>query len=167
MTTSVPLHILFVMSALLLIADDLFIISPHLLLVNNFFQFFQLFYLSAVFCSHTAFLRCFYVYYASFLFYAFLHFLLSFVFNIPDNSFVGCQNVLSFKISGRNSSNTFTVPPDILFKYHPHCPAGTKLYILSFSCSPTAGTLYPYESVLYTGFLITLIPLLYYRKGRQ
>lgn len=40
MTTSVPLHILFVMSALLLIADDLFIISPHLLLVNNFFQFF-------------------------------------------------------------------------------------------------------------------------------
>ena len=91
MTTSVPLHILFVMSALLLIADDLFIISPHLLLVNNFFQFFQLFYLSAVFCSHTAFLRCFYVYYASFLFYVFPRFLLSFVFNIPDNSFVDCQ----------------------------------------------------------------------------
>lgn len=49
------------MSALLLIADDLFIISPHLLLVNNFFQFFQLFYLSAVFLlSHrlfTLFLR--------------------------------------------------------------------------------------------------------------
>ena len=40
MTTSVPLHILFVMPALLLIADDLFIISLHLLLVNNFFQFF-------------------------------------------------------------------------------------------------------------------------------
>ena len=61
MTTSVPLHILFVMSALLLIADDLFIISPHLLLVNNFFRFFQLFYLSAVFLlSHrlfTLFLR--------------------------------------------------------------------------------------------------------------
>ena len=61
MTTSVPLHILFVMSALLLIADDLFIISPCLLLVNNFFQFFQLFYLSAVFLlSHrlfTLFLR--------------------------------------------------------------------------------------------------------------
>ena len=61
MTTSVPLHILFVMSALLLIADDLFIISPHLLLVNNFFQFFWLFYLSAVFLlSHrlfTLFLR--------------------------------------------------------------------------------------------------------------
>lgn len=51
----------FVMSALLLIADDLFIISPHLLLVNNFFRFFQLFYLSAVFLlSHrlfTLFLR--------------------------------------------------------------------------------------------------------------
>ena len=56
MTTSVPLHILFVMSALLLIADDLFIISPHLLLVNNFFQFFQFFYLSAVFLlSHRLF----------------------------------------------------------------------------------------------------------------
>ena len=44
MTTSVPLHILFVMPALLLIADDLFIISPHLLLVNNFFRFFQIFF---------------------------------------------------------------------------------------------------------------------------
>ena len=150
------------MSALLLIADDLFIISPHLLLVNNFFQFFQLFYLSAVFLlSHrlfTLFLRIL----------CFLFILrLSPLFALFCFQYTGQFICRLSKISGRNSSNTFTVPPDILFKYRPHCPAGTKLYILSFSCSPTAGTLYPYESVLYTGFLITLIPLLYYRKGRQ
>ena len=60
-------------------------------LSTTFFNFFNFFIYPLFFCSHTAFLRCFYVYYASFLFYAFPRFLLSFVFNIPDNSFVDCQ----------------------------------------------------------------------------
>ena len=60
-------------------------------LSTTFFNFFNFFIYPLFFCSHTAFLRCFYVYYASFLFYAFPRFLLSFVFNIPDNSFVDYQ----------------------------------------------------------------------------
>lgn len=153
------------MSALLLIADDLFIISPHLLLVNNFFQFFQLFYLSAVFLlSHrlfTLFLRilCFlFILRLSPIFALFcFQYTGQFICRLSKIYFhlkYPAETVLILSLFRRI----------FLFKYRPHCPAGTKLYILSFSCSPTAGTLYPYESVLYTGFLITLIP--YSTTGR-
>lgn len=167
MTTSVPLHILFVMSALLLIADDLFIISPHLLLVNNFFRFFQLFYLSAVFLlSHrlfTLFLRI-----LCFLFILRLSPLFALFCFQYTGQFICRLSKMYFHL--KYPAETVLILSLFRRIFYSNTVRTARLarsYILSFSCSPTAGTLYPYESVLYTGFLITLIPLLYYRKGRQ